>query len=478
MSDALVESTLRRVDSVRAAAGEGAHLMAYAVGGIQRLVFMSDRQGGIRAASKLVRDFDKWVMDESIPRRLGTVLAAGGRGLLLVPRDQGARVEGELRGKFEKLIHDAPLSVVSVPFDPNNEEKSLRWLWAVADARKDDAPPRSTAVPTSTGADLCMSCHRRDGAVDASRYVRDAAGMRVCDICQYLFKIDEQNRRSDQGNYDLASVAHDGRLAVVSADGNRMGQFFQSRSSLQSLAVASAVVSDVFTNAMSEACKVVRDDRIVAPLTGGDDIRAFLDPRDLEAFVGTLSSSLHSLIDQWASKTDPGLAKVGIGVGVVVAPTRFPALRLLDHAHQMEDRAKSYGRSMAWRSMAEIDVLVSGNELSEPRDRGAEPSVELPDGWRALMKRARMLAQVSSSQRTSIRDAARRLVSERREFENFFRYQVARHQKWQDYFESTGVNWRNATEVSTNIPSERLHALADLFKTPETSASPRPAEQT
>lgn len=457
-----------RIERLRSAVGQDGALIAYAVAGVQRLIFLSSRQVAIRNASQLVQAFDRWVAEN---HSLSVVFARGGRGLLLARTDQSARIQGELRAHFDKQTEDASLSLTQVPYDPSAEADCLRWLWRVAEARKDQAPLPRAPLPRKTGMGLCANCHIRDGTLSPLGYIPDPTPeMTICSACVKLLG------REGRHNSHLAELAPHGALACLSADGNNMGQLFEDLPDLPAVAAVSQAVGQTFERAVAAMREALPADQrargIVPSSTGGDDVRLFFSPRQLEALVGALSRT----VDQGLQAAQRGLAplglkqrldRVGIGVGVLISPYKSHALRQLDLAHEAERQAKRLCHEPEGpRSAAQLIILSGQDAVHDDSSQG--PPLPLDHdragSWAHLLRSARALTCVQTSQRAAMRQAGRQLRGEERVLANLFCAQLARVKEWQRYFDAIQVDWRDRTEVEAHMPTERTYALAQLLQ--------------
>lgn len=457
----------QRMFEVRRQAGANAHLLAYSVAGVQRLIFTSNRQRAIHASSELLLRFDAGLREE----RGDVIFAGGGRGLLLVADDRLTATKEDLQRRLSSMTTDVSLSLVAVPFEPARETASLRWLWQVATTRKDSAPVPRTPLPTKTGDDLCVSCNKQDGVhAAADCNIPDAApGQSVCDSCKRLM---DRGRDARRRNSHLSEVAAGNRICVLSADGNGLGQLFELLPTLESLAAVSRAVTEVFPQAV-RALVQEEDDQIVAPITGGDDIRAFFSPYRMERVVPSLEQKIRAGLDRAGqalhalpngSDLSRQLARVGLGMGLIIAPHKFPVLRLLDRANHAEDQAKDACRGRRLRSAAQLCVLISGDERTrQDPPLSLDPDASAGSEWSTLYQRVWALCHVPRSQRAALRSDLRDSDRAQPEVLNLFRYQVARSRLWQRYFEQIGTDWRLWREVDAHVPAEREQALADLL---------------
>jgi hypothetical protein len=276
-------------------------------------------------------------------------------------------------------------------------------------------------------------------------------------------------RESDGERWIFEDIATDGAIAVVCADGNNLGALFGDLGSLEDHALCSDLVSAIFDRAHQAACP--RGKPFVDPVVGGDDIRVFLPPNELLAYVTTLARMVHELSEQvhdmkLSRAIIRGLSRLGVGVGAVIAPFHYPANRLVAMAHDIEDAAKSACLEHDYRSALDFVWLRSGEELSEGLGtfaRSGRRGSAIPLGTSEAddyLARARAIDAVPTSQRAMMASAQADLGED--EFMNLFCYQVARSRAWQDWFEACGVNWCDRGEVAVNLPDKRLLEIAKL----------------
>lgn len=280
------------------------------------------------------------------------------------------------------------------------------------------------------------------------------------------------------------------RLATLAADGNRLGQMFQQLKSLEQRAIASAVVARVFDEALEHAEQVAgtwydereRKDRprTLTLVSGGDDLRVWLDPSVLVVFVDELTARLHQGFESFASQLLPSdatlakhLSRVGIGIGAVVGPDTYPALRFGEVAKLAEDRAKAACRKHRWRSGIDLTFLTTGEEDPEAKQQDPLELAHPPHGWRGEVLRARALRSVSGSQRSALFALQARIgLGEdgppEEEVDNYFRYQVGRSRldkEWRLYLQDCGLDLRSASadEVARAMPTPWHDALAECL---------------
>jgi len=463
----------RRVASAIANAGSAGRLIGFEAVEIQRFVTASSRPIAIQGASEALKRFDNGVSGHT-----DTIFAGGGRGLMLVPESIAAKRIADIKTEFRDLTHGAPLSVADVPFDPSNEAGSLRWLWMKQAAAQDACDLERIDLDFNDGP--CADCQAR-AATRQSRKP-DAKGERVCDRCDALIDRGRDVQTGAAGErWTLDEIADSrGLMAVVCADGNNLGRFFRSLDSLVTLAAGSNAVSAIFRGAHVNALKNSRDEHHISPVTGGDDIKAFLTPSTALDYVIHLIAEVEKLASNAGdlegllpsgSRSSERLRELGVGVGILIAPYHVPITRLVEHALRLEKQAKGVALSQSARSTVRIAIMMSDGEpdtADEDEDvdkkqpgRRSERAVRSVVGsdWKHLVEDARSLGTVKASQRSA---AANTMKLDPSEFENWFLYQVARSSEWQRWFQRCGVDWRDRAAVRQRIPDRAMLSLARL----------------
>lgn len=460
----LIDVSVIREQTARAlrAGGKTPWLVAFDAVGIQELVTASSRPIAMMGGSQAVKEFD-----EEARAREGCVFAGGGRGLLLVDGESRAHeLAQELTRAYSRATVGSVLATASAPYDQAAAESSLTWLRMRLAAAKDEAPPPEDGIERLGSSRPCADCLRRPGE-HASQKPNAPATDRICSRCKQLIELGRrQDREQRRERLTLQDLSEQGRIAVLAADGNAMGRLFAGLQGLEALAAVSATVDALFTRVHEEAlASCEAGDRHVAPVTGGDDLRVFLAPEHLAAYVSGLQSSLtqhaealgdlDGLLDEASARR---LAGIGVGIGTVVADDHHPASRLLDLAHELESAAKTGCGPGAARSAISLRVIQGGDEVSGPRALERQP-IDLAD-WDEKVESARRLALVPGAQRSRLRGRSAQGDPERL---NLHRYQVARSDAWKDWHDAIGVDWRDRDALDAALPTGTLLDLAALF---------------
>ncbi len=454
-----------RVATALDKAGNDPCLVGFEAVGIQELIAANGRPLAMQGASKLVDDFDEANRSEAPSAGGGGIIfAGGGRGLRVVSTAGAATAIAELRRRYAETTCGGQLAVAMAPLDVAKPAASLRWLRLRLDGAKDRAEaPRVPVPPTHEG--RCTDCKIRE--IDGT-YAGPEGPVPACTLCA---RVVERGKRSAKQRWTLEDLATEGSIAVVSADGNNLGALFAGLEDLAQNAACSELVRAIFMRAHTLA--LPGDGRYVDPVVGGDDIRVFLPPEHLLGYVTRLAGEVDALSraavadDRLPAVITQGLSKLGVGVGAVIAPYHFPASRLIDMAHELEDSAKKACLRHGHRSAFDFSWLRSGQELSqglEALGEGNRPDA-LPLGsepWERYLAKARALRKVSSSQRSMLIQHDPRPHDDA-ELANLYRYQVVRHAEWKQWFEDCGVDWRDAAALASNLPDRRLSDVADLL---------------
>jgi hypothetical protein len=474
-----IEKIRLRVDEALASAGETPWLVGYDANAIQELVTAGSRPIIMGAASDAIVDFD-----EREAARPGNIFAGGGRGISVVGSATAAEaLVHELPAEFRRCTVVGVLAADAVPLELGSVRASLRWLRRKLDMAKDRAARPGGDLPAHQE-DECVNC-RSYRTVHSTKL--DGRDVRVCERC-HVMSLQGKGRERSTALVDVSACErhgeHRGRLASVSADGNNLGAFFDELDTLYELAAASAVVSAIFRDAQEQAlaasvaaCRNAfgQKDVVNVPLlTGGDDVRAFLPPSGLLAYVETLArvvenraASMTDLNGLLHAPTVASLRRLGVGIGAVIAEDHFPARRLMQYAHELEKQAKSICRDPAsgTRSAFDLEVVTStqtvGVRLEHKRaDKDGRPFPLAPAPWDRARAQARALRALPTAQRRVL-DLTHTL--DPAEFDNLFRYQVARSAAWQHWYELSGVDWRDPDALVANRPGAGLLALSSLL---------------
>lgn len=466
---------------------EALAFVGYDANGIQEFVTRASAIPYLRGASALVKKFDGQT-EETI----GCLFAAGGRGRLLVPRGKAGALAQELRAEYSRLTGGEVLATAHVPFDPAAERTSIRWLDERLAIAKDEAPPPGHTTLGDPQFDHCGVCRRRPVAPGHHWSYGENENTPVCRTCAWVIK----HGKRDAGDHrergkSLVDLSTTNRIAILSADGNHMGDFFGSLTTLREMSIASCVISALFEGSLLrtlDSLEILPPDR-VTPVVGGDDLRLFVGPERIFEVVRRLTETLESAIDSCAprlgfsTRSAERFAKIGIGVGLVIGPDTHPAALAIEQAHALERSAKRHCRDYGFRSAIDFIHLRSGDELITESSPVCHP-LGLSSGGNkrdkesmlaAVEDAATKLAAVPKSQRTMImtaidhawnkqqRDAARsgKTPEPNLELLNLFRYQVARSPAWRGWLDEQGVDWRDSRQVDTHTPT---HAMLEIAR--------------
>lgn len=469
-----VETVLRRVDEARSISGDLA-LVGFGVRGIQKMILSSPRLAAIRGASNIVKGLaDIAVSDAAL------IFSAGGHGLFLAPAAKAKAVEERVVNALLERLPIGDISTTQVAFDRQHQKQSLQWLLTTQEVSKESATRRTYELPGVD--DACPDCkaRRRELAANGRKGLSEQ-----CSVCRILEEADplkDPDAPPDQvRNRRLDTLQQGGRLAMISADGNRVGDRFRQCETLEEVALLSAAVAAIFEEGVVRATGD-SPEMALRMLAGGDDARLFLGPLHVPPFIGRFTSSFESACQDWAAKLDemrkayPGrvgehvgnaVRELGAGIGVVVADYKFPVRRFAELSQLMEQRAKAYrpGRQAhSERFAVDIAFLTTGDELSQGAD-AAQTAMSISDrgrpgvrSWQRTWAWAQALATVPTSQTAQALEARR----DGSTFMNVLGYQVARAREWQDYYKSIGLDWRDPYELKYGAPSRFLFELSRL----------------
>lgn len=429
-------------------------LVGYDAHGIQELITASNRPLAMLGASTTITRFDEQTAESAVQ----SVFSGGGRGIELVDGPAAAEERCRVISKdYAEQTFGGVVSAAHVPLDRNDETASLRWLRQRLDLVKDAGrPPGHDSLELyPRKSDQCADC----GSYKATH--PSAHGERVCPRCHTMaVRGRDASRRTEEEIQSLLELVGPGEyIAAVSLDGNNLGAFFDSLDSLAATQKASRELNLLFKQANGHALERISRNR-VSLATGGDDIRLFLSQSQLLAYLDALIPALHKGADRLAQRPPfrDRFDNFGVGVGVVLADPHLPAKRLMEHAHELERSAKTLchrAASPRARSALDFEVLTAGDaSKSDPelRPRGDGRPIAFGDRWEALRRDAIALAAVPSAQLALLRDAPTEGTHEFAEFKNQWRYQVARLRAWQDWYDQTGRDWRDASNVIADRP--------------------------
>lgn len=475
-------TTIRtRVEGAIRLAGEDAWLLGYDINDIQALVTASNRPITMRGASQAIKDFDK-----SCKASPMSIFAGGGRGVELARSEADARARVEqLEETFRSATHGGVLAADAVPYRRDLEGASLTWLRRKLEIAKDTSPRPGGELPRDKEGQ-CEDC----SAFHGDQRVRGKDEERV--VCARCALLIGKARGTGEASQSLLEFARDRRIAAVSADGNNFGALFASLTSLEQMAVVSEAVADMFREAHGEALNRNPSMKVLAPVTGGDDIRAFLAPEGVLDYVEALVRGVERRADSagdlggvLTKEQKQDFLRIGVGVGAVVAGDHYPASRLMDYAHTLERSAKRICRASTGdnragpagaRSAFDFAILTSGEaqrsvEPTSPISGGAQRRIERPSpismepgAWTAALRSARALRGVPGAQRAVL--AERATLPSFEEFQNLLRYRIARSSEWLEWFKTCDVNWKDDAALLGHVNRVRVDLL-DLLPTRE-----------
>jgi hypothetical protein len=491
-----------RVARAVAAAGDAPWLVGYDANGIQELITASGRPISMRGASEAILRFD-----EEVSRGELSIFAGGGRGVVLArSNDDAIRLARAFVDQYRAITHGGVVATSAVPLRRGGdaEAQSIRWLRRRLEIAKDEALPPGGQLPGDKESE-CAYCrtyrgvheHRREQEID-----------RVCARCDAMVRRGrdanrERGERLGEMSRSIADIATGGWIAVISADGNNLGALFESLGTLAELAVVSELVAASFASAQKRGLDKIPEQERLPLLTGGDDVRAFLPPWAVLSYVETLVEGVESTAAGHARAAQglisptvaDRLSHLGVGVGAVIASVYYPAWRLVEYAHQLEDSAKTACREHGWRSGFDFAVVTNEDAMSAkhtpthaadartatptlaPRARDVfRPLRPRTPQWADALRKARALAGVPSAQLALLATAP---VDERRggdevggadaEFGNLLRYQVARSAEWQAWYRECGADPRDRAKVLEHRPTRGALELVRLLGFARTS---------
>lgn len=459
-----------RVTRIVAAAGRDPWLVGYDANGIQELITASGRPISMRGASEAILDFDNEVREGELP-----IFAGGGRGVVLARSQEAALQRARaLVDRYRVITHGGVMATCAVPLGRGGdaEAHSIHWLRHRLEIAKDAALPPAGDLPDARDRE-CAYCRVYRGSRPRKREQRIDL---VCVRCNAMLERGQgagrgSGERRGEMSLSIAEIVPEGRIAVISADGNSLGALFESLGTLVELAVVSEAVAASFQSAQERALACIPVDQRVPLLTGGDDVRAFIPPGYVLRYVSKLVESVESAVVDHARAAGSLISReiaerlggLGVGVGAVVADLYYPAWRLVDYAHELERRAKAACRKHQWRSGFDFavvtteDVMTSGS--AGPLDtRDDRPLPPCTDTWRDRLRAADALAGIPAAQIATVFSAP----MDDAELGNLLCYQVARSKEWRAWYTACGVDWRNRAAVLERRPTRGMLELARL----------------
>lgn len=443
--------TADRIKAVIRRAGETPWLVGYDINGIQDLITASSRPITMHGASETLRMFDAAQANQPL-----SIFAGGGRGYeLAASKDEAQKRVATFQGELSKATVSGVVAAATVQFNASDVRMSLALLRRKLDNAKDAAPRPGGEIPADKN-QQCQDCH----ALVKIHPSHDGPDARQ--ICVRCGKFIDCVRGGDISE-SLKHYANDRRLAAVSADGNNMGDFFGKLRTLEELATASEAIADIFKTAHHRA---KGNKKILAPVTGGDDIRAFMAPELVLEYVEELTNEVHEGVRRagdlngvLSKESSAPFSRIGIGIGAVVAGDHYPAAQLLGHATILEKQAKEICRGKSGARSAFDFAILTSETTAGARNNKQQLSMESSD-WNAALDNARALRIVPATQRTILVD--RFSADSPEEFYNRFRYQVARSKKWQKWLEDCRVKWQDPAELQKHVEKTRID-LIDLL---------------
>lgn len=464
--NARYQEALQQVRRARNQAGSTPWLVAYDANAIQDLIAANSRPIAMKGTSALIGEFDRHYLS-----RADAVFAGGGRGMLLVStREAAEQLCTDIENDFRRRTHGAVMATGAGPYNHAEQKESLDLLRLRLELAKDMAQPPGGILPTARQ-DSCDDCQAFRKGPPSPR--PNSTGEFICDRCAAMIR---HGQLTSENRWSLVDLSDATQVAVLSADGNNLGSLFATLPSLEACATVSALVGEVFLLAQAAAAERVNN-RLISVASGGDDVRAFLAPElcipyletlteQVEAGLETAAGILSSVLSAVAKEQ---LQRAGIGVGILIADATFPASRLISLAHRLEDQAKlgcrSSTRRSAFRSAVDLALMSAGELQIEAREvqdtRDGRPFSLESQTWKRTLQQATALKAVESSQRAWLAEMHQ---LEPAEALNLFRYQVARSDKWQHYFDVIKVDWRQKQRLDDAIPTAGLLTLAKLLE--------------
>ncbi len=466
-----------QVTRIVAAAGRDPWLVGYDANGIQELITASGRPISMRGASEAILDFDKEVKEGR-----QAIFAGGGRGVMLARSQEDALQHTRaLVERYRAVTHGGVMATCAVPLGRGGdaEAHSIRWLRHRLELAKDASLPPAGDLPDAKDRECAYCCEYRG----TRPRKRDQRIELVCARCNAMLEHGRsagrrRGERRGEMSRSIAEIVPEGRIAMISADGNNLGALFEALGTLVELAVVSEGVAASFQSAQERSLACIPADQRVPLLSGGDDVRAFIPPGYVLRYVPTLVEAVESAVADHARAASGLISReiaerlggLGVGVGAVVADLYYPARRLVDHAHELERSAKASCRKHGWRSGFDFAVATTENAMTSPSAgmldaRDDRPLPPCTATWRDKLDAAGALAGIPSAQIATVLSAP----MDEAELGNLLCYQVARSKEWRAWYAACRVDWRDRAAVLKHRPTRGMLELARLVAFEEIS---------
>ncbi len=336
---------------------------------IQDYIFGSPRLLEMRGASALIDFFDRVAVPELVTKHGGRKVYSGGGNFLASFADEARATElvAAVRNAFLELTGGDGITLISwtpeksTDFDPKELAQRLRrakrspegarQLASMPFLKRCEVCGRETAdetvpVPGTEGADrpqqwiglACARKHRMHGKVQEARKRKPGAGpwQEVFGLSKPLeVPVVTERLRGAELPANFQELAGEDDLALVVADGNGLGDFFEGKD-LDSVEELSARVEKTLRDALDEATEAAfpgeESPNLQVLICGGDDLVVALPARRGLRFAKRLLETF--------TVTDSGRT-AGMAAGLLISKPSFPFRQGHDLADSLLGRAKA-----------------------------------------------------------------------------------------------------------------------------------------
>lgn len=419
------------------------YLLGIEVGGIQRFITESSRLREVRGASALLDKLNRQCVparlarefgsDVGIVRSSGSVTIAGVRAG--APEGTAGRVLGEVRELYEKALPGAVLYDAVVECRDGEAVAALLSRLSYETAVRQGASPGGEADLLDPLVRYCDSCGMRPA--EHARRIGDDADL-ICRTCKAKSDYGVAVRRAgwlarfeaavagrpDWAGVDLEAVLPDDftaigetaptrDIALILADGNRLGETLRALTSLSQYQAFSEGVAQAVEDAVFEALAEHGPRRGVLPweilFLGGDDL-LLVTAADLALSVaqrvlrGVERRTADLFVREGLSDVRPYLS---LAAGVAIADSHYPFQALHTLAGELEGEAKRRAYVMRGQEASVIDFhrVTSSGRTSLKRVRRDELRPQRPgmDGTSSLTMRPFVLDELEHLQQVARR---------------------------------------------------------------------------
>jgi len=411
-------------------------------GSNQEFLFQSTRRRFQVGASALLTDLAAWVADATAGEDVDTVVCTSSKALLLVGdsdvgrdivRDVTQRalkvapgldvwgfVEqddqagepmsrlGQLHTDHSSVRHTRPSPKLRFPMQPFLETCRITGLPAAGTIKE----PRPK--PGDQGTQATSEKRKRFAASATAAAVFARAGR------QHKSLRDPEEGFGDAVLSDLsADVLNAGWVAVVHADGNRIGDVISRIETTAALSEFSKALQDATRGAFKDAVGSVTDRRnwLVPLIIGGDDVTFVCDGRValrvVSAYLTAFETRTATGVLAEAARAATGQGHLTASAGIAFVKPHFPFHAAYQLASELADEAKTVKQEAPGRSAYDFHVLHDSvvRPLSQVRASMAAagwagpflaapglPATTPPSDWEAAHAEAHLTAAVATLQ--------------------------------------------------------------------------------